>query len=391
MEDLRSLVAAAHKRGIRVVMDLVANHVFETAPEWLEHEFDGWFNTPIYVCGWDEPETCWFQSYMPDLNHRNDDVVEHITEMALFWAREADLDGFRVDAVKHIHPHFLNTLRARIESEIEAGSGQTFWLVGETFTGPWGGGEGSEESLIKEYVSSDRLHGQFDFPLYWALLESLGRHEASLEVLAQVIVGSDGYYGQGALMSSFLGNHDVARFVSHATGDISDLWGNGSQEQGWENPPPQPAASEAYERLKRAFTLLAGLVQIPLIYYGDEIGLAGAGDPDNRRPMVFEGLSAQQQGVLSHVQTVFGARRSSLALRRGSLSVIHVAPDVLVLHRQAGESEAVVAINRGEASVSIDLTGATQAVFKRLDGSEHVATQPLVLGGGSSAILLKAP
>ena len=391
MQDLRDMVSAAHARGIRVVMDLVANHVFETAPEWLEHQDNGWFNTPIYLCGWEQAETCWFQSYMPDLNHRNDDVVEYITDVALHWIREANLDGFRVDAVKHMHPHFLYTLRSRIENVVEPGSGQTFWLVGETFTGAWGGGNGSEENLIKKYIGPDQLHGQFDFPLYWTLLETLGRHEAGLDKLADVLNGSMGFYGDDALMSSFLGNHDVPRFVSHAAGDIGDLWGNGAHAQAWSAPPDQPASTQPYERLKQAFTLLAGLNQIPLLYYGDEIGLAGAGDPDNRRVMMFDGLSAIQEELLAHVKQVFQARKGSEALRRGDFNFIHTSTDSLAFHRQEGQSEAIVVINRGSSPVTLDLSGVGEATFIKLDGSTHNVANPFELPASSSDILLKKP
>lgn len=391
LSDLKSLVKTAHARGLRVVMDLVANHVYQTAQEWTDHEFDGWFNTPMFLCGWEQPETCWFQSYMPDLNHRNDDVVEHIVDTALYWAVEADLDGFRVDAVKHIHRHFLHTLRHRLQEEVESYSSIPFWLVGETFTGSWGGGEGSEELLIKSYVDDTQLHGQFDFPLYWALLESVGRHESGLDTLATFLVKSQGYYGQNALMASFLGNHDVPRFISHAAGDIQDLWGQGSLEQAWDAPPPSPDASQPYARLKQAFTLLAGLPSIPLIYYGDEVALPGAGDPDNRRPMVFSGLSALQSDVLAHTQKVFKTRQASVALRRGPLSVLFSSPDVLCFLRTHGDSSAIVVVNRGDESVSIDLDSSVTGSFQRLDGSLYTSAEALVLAGGASDILVQSP
>jgi glycosidase len=391
LEDLRSMVASAHTRGIRVVMDLVVNHVFETAAEWVEHEKDNWFNTPMYLCGWEQPETCWFQSYMPDLNHRNDVVVEYMSDMALFWIQEADLDGFRVDAVKHIHPHFLHTLRAKIEERIEPGSDATFWLVGETFTGGWGGGTGTEENRIKKYIGPNQLHGQFDFPLYWTLLETLGRHEAGLEKLADVVSNSYAFYGQQALMSAFLGNHDVPRFLSHAAGDIADLWGNGAHEQAWQNPPPQPEAEAPYERLMQAFTLLAGLQHIPLVYYGDEIGLAGAGDPDNRRPMLFDTLIGPQKTLLAHVKSVFKARRDSKALRRGNLNVIHAQENSLAFVREFDDSEAIVIINRGENPFTLDLSGLTAGIFVGLDKSEHDVTNPLSVPSRSSDILRRKP
>jgi len=391
LEDLRSMVASAHARGIRVVMDLVVNHVFETASEWVEHEKNNWFNTPMYLCGWEQPETCWFQSYMPDLNHRNDVVVEYMSEMALFWIQEADLDGFRVDAVKHIHPHLLYTLRAKIEERVETPSDTTFWLVGETFTGGWGGGTGTEENLIKKYIGPNQLHGQFDFPLYWTLLETLGRHEAGLEKLADIVSKTYPFYGEDALMSSFLGNHDVPRFLSHAHGDIGDLWGNGAHEQAWTNPPIQPEVKAPYERLMQAFTLLAGLQHIPLVYYGDEIGLAGAGDPDNRRPMRFDALIGPQETLLAHVQSVFKARRDSKALRRGDLNIIHAQKDSLAFVRQFDDSEAVIIINRGENPTVLDLSDLAPGTFVGLDQSEYDVTTPLNVPSRSSDILRRQP
>ncbi len=355
LEDLRALVRAAHARGLRVLVDLAANHVHDTAPIWLDHQHDGWFNTPPYVCGWDQPETCWFQSYLPDLDYRNDAVVEHMTEVALWWAREADLDGFRVDAVKHVHPHFLYTLRAKLDAHLEAHADQPFWTVGETFTGMWGGGDGEAEQLIKQYIGDTQLYGQFDFPLYWAVLQAFGRHEIGLDTLGDVLTATTAYYDPGAIMASFLGNHDVARFVSHAAGQIGDVWGNGATEQGWNDPPAQPASDEAYERLRHAFTFLAATPWVPLVYYGDEVGLAGAGDPDNRRELPWAGLSAQQLEVRAHVAKVMKARLASPALRRGDLAMVASGPDHLVLTRSLAGEVAIGAFNRGAQPVTVDV------------------------------------
>ncbi len=347
LDDLRALIMAAHARGIRVLVDLVTNHVYETAAEWTEHEFDGWFNTPIYVCGWDQPETCWFQSYLPDFDFREDAVVEHVTEAALWWVREVDVDGFRVDAVKHVHPHLLHTLRAKLDTHVEAHQDLPFWTVGETFVGQWGGGsDGSAEATIKSYIGDDQLYGQFDFPLYWAILSALGRREVPMTALGDVLLGVDSYFA-GDLMVSFLGNHDVARYLSHANGDINDLWGNGATQQGWESPPEQPAADEPYSRLEMAFAFLAAGPWVPLIYYGDEIGLAGAGDPDNRRMMPWSGLTPRQAQVRARVGELMTTRRANRALRRGALSVPHAAAETLTVVRSDGTSEAVAFFNRG--------------------------------------------
>jgi len=157
---------------------------------------------------------------------------------------------------------------------------------------------------------------------------------------------SRGYYGDDALMVSFIGNHDVPRFVSHAAGQIEDVWGNGSKEQGLYSPPPQPSGAEPYLRLKLALGLMFALPEIPLVYYGDEVGLAGAGDPDNRRPMVFEGLSNHQEGVLEWAGKVGAARRQLAPLRRGDFEALAVEPDFLAFRRDYDGETVIVAANR---------------------------------------------
>lgn len=375
LEDLQAVVKAAHARGIRVLIDLVLNHVHDSAEIWADHQGEGWFHLPPYVCGWDQPISCWFQDYLPDLDHSNDEVVEYVTEVAMYWARTIDVDGFRVDAVKHMIPHVLHTLRAKIEAEIDAHASLPMWTVGETFTGGWGGGQGSEEALIKQYVSPDQLHGQFDFPLYWALTETLARGDTGVSNLGGVLLGTTPYHGVTTPMASFLGNHDVSRFISHANGDIGDLWGNGSTEQGWENPPPQPTSEAPYQRLRMAFTFLAAAPWIPLIYYGDEVGLAGAGDPDNRRMLPLDTeLGPLQTSVREHVQRVMHARLGSAALRRGTLDeVAWPTEQILIVRRKLGAQQAAAVLNTGSAPATVTVALPQGTWRDAVDDSTHQA------------------
>jgi glycosidase len=331
----------------------------------------------MFVCGWEQPETCWFREYLPDLDHRNDEVVEHLSEVALFWARELDLDGFRVDAVKHVHVHFWNTLRAKLDRAAQGS--MPFLLLGETFVGAWGGGTGTEEALIKAYVAPDQLHGQFDFPLYWAIVQGLARDEIGLDQLGEVLLGTVSYHGPDTPMVAFMGNHDVPRFLSHAAGDIASLWGTGASQQGWQSPPEQPPSAAPYARQKLAHTLLAGGPWWPLIYYGDEVGLAGAGDPDNRRVFPWSGRTAHQDAVLAHARAAYQARRGSTALRRGSLEVLASSADTLALRRVVEGSQALVLLNRGTSSwqASLPVTGTTY--LDALDQSSWQAVAGLLV------------
>jgi neopullulanase len=371
LQDLRALVSAAHARGIRVLVDLPVNHLFETAPEWSEHGWS-WFNDDG-VCrelGWTTPETCWFEPYLPDLNYRNDAVVEYMSEVALRWAIDGDLDGFRVDAVKHMHPHFLHTLRAKLDARLEAQSDQRFWTVGETFTGSWQTGGGSEAERVKAYVSSDQLVGQFDFPLFWPIRAAFADRSAPLSWLAEAATGSAEFYGPDAIMASFLGNHDVSRFITVAHGDNLESCPDGSPVVPWDCPPPQPEAAEPYARLLHAFTFLAAYTAVPLIYYGDEVGLAGASDPDNRRLMPWGELTPHQDALRASVSALFQARLNNVALRRGEFSVLSATDTTLVIERSLGESRAYAVFNLGTEPLDVTVPSAGDvSLTSALDGA----------------------
>jgi len=387
MAELKELVSAAHARGIKVIVDFVANHVHEDCPFWTEHSGDGWFHE-FYPCepAWDKLIECWFQPYLPDLDYTNDDVVEVMTDNAIYWITETGIDGFRVDAVKHMVHNFMRTLRWKIAREVET-TGVPFYMVGETFTGDWGGGAGSAELAIKEYIGPWELNGQFDFPFYWQILRAVARDEGDFGDLFSFIKESEGYYGPDALMVSFIGNHDVPRFVSHAAGQIADAWGNGSKEQGLNTPPPQPVDAEPYLRLRLALGLMFALPQIPLIYYGDEIGLAGAGDPDNRRTMAFTGLSQHQEGILKWTGEVGDARRQLAPLRRGTLEGIETSPDFLAFRRDYEGQAVIVAANRTAQPFAGSLALPSEEGKNLVD---YLTDKKFVVDGGEADIELPA-
>lgn len=350
LQALRDFIEAAHARGIRVIADLVLNHVHDSHP--LVSSQPDWFN-PTCQCGvecdWNElPEVCWFQSYLPDYDFRVHAASELASEMAVFWAREADLDGYRVDAVKHVHIHALNTLRYKLDRLAEP-SGSHFYTVGETFVGDWGGGGGSEETLIKKYVAPTLLDGQFDFPLYWKMVRGFARYSEPLSSVGNYLLESENYYGSQSIMSTFLGNHDIPRFSSHADGHFADEWGNGSKELWLSGPPGQASNPVVYERLRLGFSFLFCITGVPLIYYGDEIGLAGAGDPDNRRAMPWEGWTAEQTATRSHIGELATIRRNHPALARGTTKLLAATDDTLVVERTWAGQSVVCAFNRSDA------------------------------------------
>ncbi len=386
LEEFKNLVRLAHENGIRVVVDFVANHVHRDSPVYDARwqEADPWFHWDNgnmgsgYVCGWEQPIACWFAEYLPDFEYKNPAVMKMVMDHAIWLIRETNIDGFRLDAVKHMILDFSTTVRARIDEEIDTHDGIRFYMVGETFTGD----NGQDE--IRPFVGRELLDGQFDFPMFWAALKALVRHEMGLGDLKNFMDGNDGTYGSDAIMSTFLGNHDVPRALSHADGSIGDVWGNGSKEQGWTNPPGDPGYDSPYQRLRMAWTFLFTQAGVPMIYYGDEIGLPGAGDPDNRRMMRFgSDLLSRQQATLAHVEKLGTARAAHPALRTGTRSTKKAESDYWAYTMKKSADAALVILNRGGSRTdSLNVSGVFENGRKLKDALG--GTEVTVSGGAVS-------
>src|SRR5690606_8156280 len=138
------------------------------------------------------------------------------------------------------------------------------FFVGEVFTGP--GAWGIE--VIRYYLGPDGLDSVFDFPLMWALREVVAHESAGFEAVEATLAEIEAKTaGSGATLTRMIGNHDTTRFLSEAAG--------GAGADPWADPPPQPVAPEPFERQALALGLVLTLPGLPVIYYGDEVGLAG--------------------------------------------------------------------------------------------------------------------
>jgi len=234
---------------------------------------------------------------------------------------------------------------AREIEHADAGGMQDFRTIGETFDG---------YSKIAEYIGSDKLDAQFDFPLYYSVIAAFARGESGLSngegSLQASWEASQAAYG-GALMSPFLGNHDVARFIAIASGEVSDGDGACADDGTLLDPDTGPGWAEPYDRLRLAWTFLLSSEGLPLIYYGDEVGLPGYADPDNRQVMRFDGdLSADEARVLAHVQALGQARRAHPAMSTGTrVDWWENEADAWAYARVQGNDAVIVVLNRGEA------------------------------------------
>ncbi len=375
--DLKALIASAHGKSIKVLFDYAMVHVHKSAqvftqnPTWFWSQYDGARNC---ICGQDcdwntDAKRCWFTDYLPHWNYTSAPARAYSVQNAVDWVTEYGIDGLRLDAIKHVDDQWLTDLRGKLTTDVLAKQSpqQRFFLVGETFS--------YAQSDIKYYVDpSAKLDGQFDFPERLALVKSVLMRKSDMSELATFLDQNDGAYGANAVMSPFIGNHDLGRVIHMAEdAPLWDEWSNNDKARAWTNQPTQPTTASAFERLANAYAVLFTNRGAPLLYYGDELGLAGAGDPDNRRMMPWSGLSANQTTLRDRVSTLLKIRASHPATRRGKRTTMSVTSATWLYKLSATGDELYVAINRGDVSSTV--TGLPSGNYTEL------LTNATVVGG----------
>jgi glycosidase len=379
---LEKLVEQAHVRGIRVVMDYMVNHVHEKSPDYLAHA-DEWFHSLTFdskqcICGkgcqWEGPEglRCWFASYLPDFDHSKKNVRQEVIKNAIWWIEQTGIDGLRLDAAAHVETALITEMRAAIEATFPK---RDILLIGSMFTG--------DPVKIRELLGSDKLHGQLDFPLRQHLLETVLMRKTSMKNLHNYLDTTTSLYGPNAIMQTVVGVMELPRVIHYAEDTpLFEVWDSGAARI-WENQPQQPATAAPYERLQVAYTALLTLPGTPVIYYGDEVGMAGAGDPDNRRFRQWAGFNTHQRSLEQHIAKLLAIRAENSALRRGTRALLHLSNDVYAYEMRHATNRVVVVLNRSDSAQVINLSG----TFTNLLDNAAIDGASLTIPARSSMVL----
>jgi glycosidase len=326
------------------------HHVHTEHPWWKQHR--DWFGTLELPDGrknlrlWEEQQfTTWFEPYLPSFDFAKDAPVRALIENSVWWLNRYKLDGFRLDAVKHIIPSFWWKFRAALREQVDQKRKLPLYLVGETF---------KDRAGIMSFVGPNMLDGQFDFPLYDQIKDTFGLTKDDMKALDDALNSSEQVYGKETLMSPLVGNHDKGRFMAYADGDLPVGEKVKEEEVGWANPPTVDAPAN-YSKLELAQAFLMSIDGVPMIYYGDEIGMTGAGDPDNRRDMRFDDkVTADEQRVLENFKKLGAIRREHPALRYGSRRSLRADHDVYAFIRAHLGDRVLVAFNRGKTETKVE-------------------------------------
>lgn len=343
----KALVDTLHNRDMNIVLDYIANHVHSEHPLWSEHP--DWFSELDLPDGrknlrlWEEQRlTTWFEPYMPSLDHSQPHVAEASADSAIWWLDHYGVDAFRHDATKHIEIEFWRLLTRKIRTEYK----QPVYQIGETF--------GNRE-LIGSYVGTGLLDAQFDFNTYFDARNILAMDEGKFTDLSESLHYTFDYYGYHHLMGNITGNHDLARFISYAGKALK--WDEDDKEAGWEREikVEDPAG---YKKLSMLHAFIMTIPGIPIVYYGDDIGMAGAGDPDNRRMMDFEKMGPNEITVRNTLKKLTRLRAEHMALLFGDFRELAVTETTWVYSRHYLNDHVLIVMNKSDRreELSIPLT-----------------------------------
>jgi glycosidase len=383
-EELRTMLSTAHEGEMNVILDYVANHLHINSPVLQEHP--DW-TTELYLPDgrkniglWDGETrlTTWFDEHIPTLNLEREEVCDPMTDSALHWVRNFDFDGYRHDACKHIPLNYWRMLTHKMKSEMP---NRNLWMIGETY---------GDTELIGSYVKTGMIDSQFDFNLYHNSRDVIADPNQSMKLIAATVEESERAYGSHHTMGNITGNHDKPRFISLAGGDMALGWYDDKFE-GWHRDVKVGDMVKGHAGLQLLKAIISTVPGVPCIYQGDEYGVPGANDPDNRDMMTFECENDYQVREFEQTKVLFNARRNSMPLNYGDLRTLYVDDEAWVFLRHYMGDWTIVALNvrTAEKCITVELPALAECgEAKAVVATEGAAVKSL--GEGKIEITLPA-
>ncbi len=311
-KELLSLRNAMGKKHIKLLLDMVVNHMGYDAPFVDKHK--DWFNPMVNINNWEDPDElknrCIFG--LPDFASQKPEVRKFFCDVAKHWIELLQPDGFRLDAVKHINDDFWKDFNENARKL----SKNDFILLGEYLHG--------DPVKVNEIWRSAGFNCLFDFPLYYTMKEVFAYGGDCRKLASRLYF--DRYYPDAGMLATLLDNHDLDRFITSCKGDLN--------------------------KYKLAIAFMMTVRGIPTLCYGDEQALRGAHKslPHNRCDMKF----TTKSNIFAFTKEMISMRKSVEALRRGLHCHIFATKDIYLFARLLPNQLAIIAFNNSDKPQSFD-------------------------------------
>lgn len=366
-KTFKKLVQAAHDRGIKIMLDAVFNHCGWEFPQWqdvLKHgedsKYKDWFHirkfplieeefNPITQPNGLNYDTFAFAKNMPKLNTENKEVMDYFLEVARYWVKEFDIDGWRLDVsneVDHVFwRHFRNAVR-EVKDDV--------YILGEIWhdSAPW--------------LNGDQFDAVMNYPLGDAILKYIAFEEITSSQFSIALnkVLTDYAQNVNEVAFNLLDSHDTQRLLTVCNGNK--------------------------KKALLAYTLLMTQTGTPCIYYGGEIGLDGGADPLCRKCMIWDEKS-QDREIFNYLKRLIALRKTYAALRSSELEWLKTndTHSYVIYKKQFNNETIHVLLNNSNKAQLIDSSSLPSGIYTELLSETNITITSTVLMPAYTAWILK--
>lgn len=345
---LKELVEKAHEKDMKIILDAVFNHCSienklfkDVIKKGKDSKYADWFIIDSFPVN---TEKCNYDTFgglvpsMPRFNTSNEEVIEYLTEVAVYWTKELDIDGWRLDVADEVSHSLWRVFRKKLKT-IQ----KDCLLIGEVWNQALKWLWGDEFDTVTNYKyrkwMMDFVSGEIDSDTLWNKLQSN-------KMLYRTPVCN--------YLINLIGSHDTVRSATFFDDD------------------------KLHTLLIVSTLLLDG---IPLIYYGDEIAMRGAEDPDNRRAMQWDFI--KDNAALEAVREAGTLRQSSDVLKKGKTKRIASGERVLAFSRESESEKLTVIVNFGNENIKI------KGNYEEIKAGEGILTKDGIQVAGREYAVVK--
>ncbi len=386
-ELYKILVQEAHKRGIKIILDHVSNHV-GINHSWIKNlPMEDWLNgipENHIIAHHDKMAFLdihgdslvvkfttegWFQDYMPDLNQRNLLLKKYLIQNTLWWIEYSGLDGIREDTYPYSDQKYLSEWAEVILNEYP-----NFNIVGEIWKGVPSIISGyQDKSPVREHIFESNLPAVTDFAFADAVRLYLSGEKGIYyvyETLAQDIV-----YDNPNNLVVFMDNHDIERAMFIANNNI--------------------------EKVKIVLNLLLFTRGIPVIFYGTEIGISGGQTHgelrqpfpggfvgDQRNAFLNSGRTEKENEIFDYLTELLKLRKEYRVLSKGKMRHIYTGGDLYVIIKTYEDEQAIIILNTGEKNITIQPSQIKMYLTDAKKVSNIKSGKEFQLNGGESLTVI---
>ena len=323
INEARELVEKAHNNGIKIIFDAVFNHSgsdFFAFKDLIKNQQQSKYKDWYFIDSW--PVSQAKDKYytfangcenMPKLNTNNEEVKEYLLSVGEYWIKEIGIDGWRLDVCDEVCHEFWRAFRKRIKK-----ANKNTIIIGEIM------------HEANSFLKGDQLDGIMNYPFKNAIIDFFGKNIINAREFLDIMAENRVLYMDSIIrqMWNLIGSHDTKRIYNECEGNINKI------------------------KLAIAYQFL--YIGVPYIYYGDEIGLDGEDDPDNRKCMIWDEEN-QNKDLLNFYKMMIKLRKANKELIYGDFEEIYCKDDLLAFKRVLKDTNILVLFNNSDKDEAIEL------------------------------------